>query len=178
MYKRQIASRRRAGRVGRRRWPRPSRYLEGRALTLQTTASSSLLRERWLPPHAGDGRRCRMALEGAGGVLSRQDAAATPAAPCVRPGYVPRRTHDMLAHFMAVVCKITYGSFIPQSTCGSYRIVSYRIAIFCLISYHIYRFLLWLYRAITTCYNPKQVRVLRKNCVIHTLYVRKYGTAL
>ena len=32
----------------------------------------------------------------------------------------------------------------------SYRIVSYRIAIFCLISYRIYRFLLWLYRAITT----------------------------
>jgi len=30
------------------------------------------------------------------------------------------------------------------------RIVSYRIAIFCLISYRIYRFLLWLYRAITT----------------------------
>ena len=29
------------------------------------------------------------------------------------------------------------------------RIVSYRIAIFCLISYRIYRFLLWLYRAIT-----------------------------
>ena len=31
----------------------------------------------------------------------------------------------------------------------AYRIVSYRIAIFCLISYHIYRFLLKLYRAIT-----------------------------
>ena len=32
------------------------------------------------------------------------------------------------------------------------RIVSYRIAIFCLISYRIYRFLLWLYRAITNLY--------------------------
>ena len=30
------------------------------------------------------------------------------------------------------------------------RIVSYRIEIFCLVSYRIYRFLLWLYRAITT----------------------------
>ena len=39
----------------------------------------------------------------------------------------------------------TYGSFIRRSTCGSYR-----IAIFCLISYRIYRFLLWLYRAITS----------------------------
>ena len=39
--------------------------------------------------------------------------------------------------------------FVRRSTCGSYRIVSYRIAIFCLISYRIYRFLLWLYRAIT-----------------------------
>ena len=35
--------------------------------------------------------------------------------------------------------------FVRRSTCGWYRIV-----IFCLISYHIYRFLLWLYRAITT----------------------------
>jgi len=40
-----------------------------------------------------------------------------------------------------------YGSFIRRSTCGSYR-----IAIFCLISYRIYRFLLWLYRAITNNY--------------------------
>ena len=52
----------------------------------------------------------------------------------------------MLAHFMvrlyiAVVC--SYGEALAD------RIVSYRIAIFCLISYHIYRFLLWLYRAIT-----------------------------
>jgi len=38
--------------------------------------------------------------------------------------------------------------FVRRSTCRSYRIVSYRIAIFCLISYRIYRFLLWLYRAI------------------------------
>jgi len=35
--------------------------------------------------------------------------------------------------------------FIRRSTCGSYH-----IAIFCLISYRIYRFLLWLYRAITS----------------------------
>jgi len=45
--------------------------------------------------------------------------------------------------------------FIRRSTCGSYRIVSYR-DIFCLISYrmiHIYRFLFWLYRAITTKYK-------------------------
>ena len=77
------------------------------------------------------------------------------AAPCFRPGYAPRRTHGMLAHFMArlyiaVVCKITYGSLIPQSTCGSYR-----IAIFCLISYRIYRFLLWLYRAITSNWRAR-----------------------
>jgi len=42
----------------------------------------------------------------------------------------------------------------PRRPCGARlafadRIVSYRIAIFCLISYRIYRFLLWLYRAIT-----------------------------
>jgi len=52
----------------------------------------------------------------------------------------------MLAHFMVrlyigVVC--SYGEALAD------RIVSYRIAIFCLISYRIYRFLLWLYRAIT-----------------------------
>ena len=68
-------------------------------------------------------------LEGAGGVRlpSRQDAvlppAAVPAAPRVRA--------RMLAHFMvrlyiAVVC--SYGKALAD------RIVSYRIAIFCLIS--------------------------------------------
>jgi len=57
------------------------------------------------------------------------------AAPCVRPGYAPRRTHGVLAHFMAVVCKITYGSFIPLSTCGSYRIVSYRDILSDIVSY-------------------------------------------
>jgi len=65
----------------------------------------------------------------------------------------PGRTHGMLAHFMvrlyiAVVCKwqptvLSYGEALAD------RIVSYRIAIFCPISYCIYRFLLWLYRAIT-----------------------------
>ena len=76
-------------------------------------------------------------LEGAGGVVSpsRQEAAA------------PRVRARMLAHFMvplyiAVVC--SYGEALAD------RIVSYRIAIFCLISYRIYRFLLWLYRAITS----------------------------
>ena len=76
-------------------------------------------------------------LEGAVS-LSRQDAAAPPAAPRVRA--------RMLAHFMvrlyiALVC--SYGEALAD------RIVSYRIATFCLISYRIYRFLLWLYRAIT-----------------------------
>ena len=33
------------------------------------------------------------------------------------------------------------------------RIISYRIAIFCMISYRIYRFSLWLYRAITNVNN-------------------------
>ena len=58
----------------------------------------------------------------------------------------PRVRVRMLAHFMvhlyiAVVC--SYGEALAD------RIVSYRIAIFCLISYRIYHFLLWLYRAIT-----------------------------
>ena len=71
--------------------------------------------------------------------LSRQDAVAAPATPRVRA--------CMLAHFMvrlyiAVVC--SYSEALAD------RIISYRIAIFCLISYRIYRFLLWLYRAITS----------------------------
>jgi len=69
--------------------------------------------------------------------LSQQDAAT------------PRVRARMLAHFMvhlyiAVVC--SYGEGLAD------RIVSYRIAIFCLISYRIYRFLLWLYRDITRKY--------------------------
>ena len=68
-----------------------------------------------------------------------------PPRPARRP---PRVRARMLAHFMvrlyiAVVC--SYGEALAD------RIVSYRIAIFCVISYRIYRFLLWLYRAIT---NP------------------------
>ena len=78
-----------------------------------------------------------IALNAGSVVLDRTPA---PAAPRVRT--------RMLAHFMvrlyiAVVC--SYGKALAD------RIVSYRIAIFCLISYRIYRFLLWLYRAITTC---------------------------
>ena len=51
------------------------------------------------------------------------------------------------------------------------RIVSYRIAIFCLISYRIYRVLLWLYRAITrnqsTQMNQKQTVCLSAKWVHH-----------
>ena len=126
-----IVSRRRTGRVGGSNvdTDHGPRYLEGRALMLRTMASSSLLRGRWLPPHAGDGRRSRMVLEGAGGVLSRQDAARcavrsawTRAAPNTR--HVGPFYGASVYSCIAVVCKITYGSFIPQSTCGSYRIVS------------------------------------------------------
>ena len=35
------------------------------------------------------------------------------------------------------------------------RVVSYRIAIFCVISYRIVSCLLWLYRAITKCFHEK-----------------------
>ena len=71
-------------------------------------------------------------LEGAGGVR-------LPVATGRRR--LSRRAH-MLAHFrvrlyIAVVC--SYGKALAD------RIVSYRITIFCLISYRIYRFLLWLY---------------------------------
>ena len=67
-------------------------------------------------------------------------------APCVRAGIL---AHFMVRLYIAVVCKwqptvLSYGEALAD------RIVSYRIAIFCLISYRIYRFLLWLYRAITT----------------------------
>jgi len=65
--------------------------------------------------------------------LSRQDAArhAAHSRPHVGPFYGAS----------VYSCSL----FIWPSTCGSYR-----IAIFCLISYRIYRFLLWLYHAITT----------------------------
>ena len=55
--------------------------------------------------------------------------------------------------------------FIRRSTCGSYRIVSYRIAIFCLISYRIYRFLLWLYRAITKTISHEPTSRLMECCL-------------
>jgi len=82
-------------------------------------------------------------LEGAGGVRLPVTDAVTP--PAMAPETPHVRAH-MLAHFMvrlyiAVVC--SYGEALAN------RILSYRIAIFCLISYRIYRFLLWLYRAIT-----------------------------
>ena len=57
----------------------------------------------------------------------------------------------------------TYGSFIRRSTCGLYR-----IAIFCLISYRIYRFLLWLYRAITTRLHSIKGRQPRNSTHTHS----------
>ena len=89
-------------------------------------------------------------LEGAGGVR-------LPVATGRRCG-ARRAACCMLAHFMvrlyiAVVC--SYGEALAD------RIVSYRIAIFCLISYRIYRFLLWLYRAIT---NPFHYCRNKINC--------------
>ena len=129
-----IASRRRAGRVGGSDVDADHGHLEGRALSLRTTASSSLLRGRWRPPHAGDGRRCRMALEGAGFMLSQQERRrATRRA--VRSAWIraaPNARHvgpfyGASVYSCSCSCKITYGSFIPQSTCGSDRIVSYRI---------------------------------------------------
>ena len=85
----------------------------------RTVASTSRWRRSALSNGAG---RCRRRAVATG-------RRSSPAAPCVRPGYAPRQMHGMLAHFVArlyiaVVCKITYGSFISQSTCGSYRIVS------------------------------------------------------
>jgi len=47
-------------------------------------------------------------------------------------------------------CLLACGSYIWWKTFRSYRIVSYRIAIFCVISYRIESCPLWLYRAITT----------------------------
>ena len=49
------------------------------------------------------------------------------------------------------------------------RIVLYCIAIFCLISYRIYRFLVWLYRAITNKINWK-IRQIKMQRII---YIRK-----
>jgi len=80
--------------------------------------------------------------------LSRQDAAAPACWPilwCV---------------CIAVVC--SYGEALAD------RIVSYRIAIFCLISYYIYRFLLWLYRAITK--NNRSLNYLSTNRVMRIIY--------
>ena len=81
-----------------------------------------------------------VALEGAatshGGVLSRGDR--TPPCCAVRSAWIGEALADRIV---------------------SYRIVSYRIAIFCLISYRIYRFLLKLYRAITTKFG----RTIRPN---------------
>ena len=76
--------------------------------------------------------------------LSRQDAATPPAAPCVS---TRMWAHFMVRLYIAVVCKW-------QPTLLSYgEALAYRIAIFCVISYRIYRFLLWLYRAITTNFD-------------------------
>ena len=113
-----IASRRRAGRVGGSDVDADHAADDGVIVSIARTLASTA---RWR----------RLALSnGAGRCRRRAVATGTPPRrpPRVRPGYAPRRTHGMLAHFMvrlyiAVVCKITYGSFIPQSTCGSYRIV-------------------------------------------------------
>ena len=73
----------------------------------------------------------------------------------------PGRTHSTLAHFkvrlyIAVVCD----NLRFFHTAKHWRIVSYRIAIFCLISYRIYRFLLWLYHAITNYFICETVQKL------------------
>jgi len=84
-------------------------------------------------------------LEGAGGVrlpvaTGRRRAARS--RPHVGPFYGASQRL-----YIAVVC--SYGEALADRIV-SYRIVSYRIAIFCLTLYRIYRFLLWLYRAITS----------------------------
>ena len=75
-------------------------------------------------------------LEGAGGVRLPVATGRRPPLPHFGPFY------GASVYTVAVVC--SYGEALAD------RIVSYRIAIFCLISYRIYRFLLWLYHAITT----------------------------
>ena len=82
-------------------------------------------------------------LEDAGGVRLPVASVSLPprrgAAPAMRSR--PHVGPFMVRLYIAVVC--SYGEALAD------RIVSYRIAIFCPISYCIYRFLLWLYRAIT-----------------------------
>ena len=63
----------------------------------------------------------------------------------------PRIQHLGPFYFASVYsCSLWQPTDLSYGEALADRIVSYRIAIFCLISYHIYRFLLWLYRAITT----------------------------
>jgi len=53
----------------------------------------------------------------------------------------------------------------PQRIRTHLQIISYRIAILCLISYRIYRFLLWLYRAITKTHR----QILRLHLQLDTI---------
>ena len=95
-------------------------------------------------------------LEGAGGIRLPVTTGRPP-----RRAFAPACWPILWCVCIAVVC--SYGEALAD------RIVSYRIAIFCLISYRIYRFLLWLYRAITTYVHHQHAEMEQR---YHTILTR------